>query len=131
MSNFSKFKRGDIVETTYGTVGSVMTVNKKDDSFDVRVKCTDGSQLTFDQSNLKFHNKPLKRKYIKFEDLGDNCPVCSTKFKITRFGAQEWKDCLPCNKTAEEVVEVVNKKEDKDQFDFSDISDDWDLIPNF
>ena len=124
MSNFCKFKRGDIVETTYGTVGSVIITNKTKDSFDVRIKCTDGTTMTFDEGNLKFHNKELKRNTIKFEDLGDECPVCSTEFKVTRFGAKEWKDCLPCKKTAEDIVKEVN--EDKsNSFDYSSVVDAW------
>lgn len=103
MSNFSKFKVGDLVETTYGIRGKVINVKKTDTSFDIRVEVAATKiELVFDQINLKFY-APEKEKKLSFEDIGDTCPVCSTKFTVTKFGANSWKDCIPCGKKAEDI----------------------------
>lgn len=40
----------------------------------------------------------------EFKPQTDKCPICDTTWKKTYFGAKVWYDCIPCNKTAEDVV---------------------------
>ena len=36
-----------------------------------------------------------------------NCPVCKTELKVVAFNAKVWKDCIPCGKTLEELIEIA------------------------
>lgn len=53
----------------------------------------------------------------EIKDLGDKCPVCDTKWKVTAFGTKVWKDCVKCNEKAEVLVNRKEELPEVDQYD--------------
>ena len=115
--NFPKFKFGDKVETQYGLKAKVVSIIKQGGNFLVSVEDSKGSRTEHKEDTLIFDSKYLETK--EKVHIGTMCPVCQTKYKITRFGAKEWKDCIKCKKTAEQLCqEAANPDTDDDQLDF-------------
>ena len=140
MSNFSKFKPHDDVQTLYGTKGKVLKTYKLDGEFMVHVQFESGPRSDYKESDLKFFHKDISgRKYEHVRDAGDKCPKCRTPWTKTAFGAKAWKDCVPCKKTSEELtgvssVYMAETKEEPTEDDMDnwldmlsawDDSDDW------
>lgn len=122
--NFPKFKYGDKVEVEYGAKGVVKSVMKKDGKFITKVLLDSGFTFEYNEDSLKFDTEFLEPK--KEVHIGTICPVCQTKYKITRFGAKEWKDCVKCKKTAEQLCQEAANPNDDGQLDFASFdADDW------
>ena len=110
MSNFSKFKRGDKVENNYGGKFKVLNTFRMNGKFMVQVESDSGMRTDYKEDDLKFYHTDIAEKsYVAPEYIGEKCPVCSTPWTITTFGARIWKDCKPCGKTAEKLLDKSNR----------------------
>jgi hypothetical protein len=43
-------------------------------------------------------------------DVEKKCPRCGCEWKVTKFGNNEWKDCLYCKKTKEDILKNYKEK---------------------
>jgi len=115
VSNFPKFKVDDKVETQYGSKGTVESFSGTNGIFSYKVALESGITMTYKETELKF----LSSNYKESSEvhIGSSCPVCMTKYKVTKFGSRRWKDCLKCGKTAEELCAkkdtYVSKKDEE------------------
>ena len=127
VGNFSRFKRGDKVKTTYGGTGVVERTFRDSGKFKAMVKLDSGATLQYDETQLTFDNSKMKEsKSYTPEEIGDKCPICSTEWTVTSFGNKKWKDCLPCGDTAENLLEKHNKSKNKSTgYKDIDPQDDW------
>ena len=123
-SNFSKFKRGDKVKNALGRTAEVISTYKLDGEFMVHVAMDSGFRTDYKESDLKFYHKDIEHiKKIGEEHIGDKCPKCQTPWTNTNFGTRRWKDCLPCGKTAEELLDNNTKATLDDPDDMEDFFD--------
>ena len=128
MSNFSKFKRGDMVKNTADRPGKVLNTYKQDGEFMIHVQMDSGFRTDYLESDLKFYHKDIEHnKKIAPEHIGDKCPKCNTPWTKTRFGTRNWKDCLPCGKTAEDLLDKNTREEISfdDSGGWDDLMADW------
>jgi len=115
MSRFGKFKRGDRIKTTYGSIGKILDVFKENGIQKYHVESDSGMRSDYKEDELKFHHADIESgSPVSAEHIGDKCPKCSTPWTITRFGAKNWKDCTPCGKTAEDLLDNNTKWSKKD-----------------
>ena len=124
MSNFSKFKRNDRVKNSNGRKGKVLDTYRQDGEFMIHVEMDSGFRQDYKESDIQFYHKDIENKKRVADDyIGDKCPKCSTPWTLTRFGAKQWKDCLPCGKTAEDLLDK-NTQVDTDK-EMQDLLDEW------
>ena len=103
--NFPKYKRGDLVETAYGTKCVVIRWHKDNMGRDrYMVEYSDSkSRVELNESDIKFRFSDLKEA-PKVTDFGKTCPKCLNAWQITNIGASRYLDCLTCEKKAEDIV---------------------------
>lgn len=116
MSNFPKFRRGDIVKTSYNSKAKVLRSYKKDGKFRVDVEFESGIKNDYSEDFVSFYHEDLEdTKPTEEVEIPSKCPVCSSEWTKTKFGTRTWLDCKTCSKTAEDIVNSLKKeKEDKD-----------------
>ena len=123
MATGPKYKYGDRVVTHRGHTGRIVSVfTKKTGEY----WCT----IKFDNENLIPSEYDYPESYFTFQTPSEeSCPICSTRWTITKFNNQVWKDCKICKKTSEELIEKFNKakeEEKKINLDFFDKKEDDD-----
>jgi hypothetical protein len=92
----AKFKYGDRV-IVGGNKGKVVSVFKTNSNYSCKVR--------FDNQNLIPPEMEYDESLLVFEqDHSDRCPICNTKWNITKFNHNTWKDCLKCNKKSEDIL---------------------------
>jgi len=124
-NNFSKFKRGDKVENKYGGKFKVLNTFKINGKFMIQVESDSGMRTDYKEEDLKFYHADIAEKsYVAPEHIGEKCPVCSTPWTITNFGAKAWKDCKPCGKTAEDLLDRSSERSSSSSSDYES-TDDW------
>jgi len=100
-----KFKYGDKVRViSYD--GKVISIRK--DSTNGYVY-----KIRFDNSSLI----PPEMEFTEMELSSDNkasidseCPICHTKWTVVKFNMHVWKDCKQCQKTSEDIIKEVEKR---------------------
>ena len=103
----SKFKYGDevVVSGHYGKIKSI----RKDGQ---RYYCT----VKFENNYLIPPEMEYDQEYIKLKDSNKNlCPFCKTRWNVTKFNMNVWKDCLKCGKTQEELLKIKQDKKEKEE----------------
>jgi hypothetical protein len=131
MSNFSKFKRSDRIKTKNGSVGTVLNTYRQDGKFMIHVESDSGMRTDYKEEELTFYHEDIESiKSVAPEHIGDKCPICQTPWTITRFGVKNWKDCKPCGKTAEDLLDrntqhVSKKDATYDMEDYYDTLSAW------
>ena len=112
----AKFKYGDKVITHAGHAGKIVSVTKRTTGYWCTVK--------FDNDKLIPSEYDYPEYYVEFSSPNqEECPICSTKWTITKFNSKEWKDCKVCKRTSEELIETFNNTkelEKKLNIDFED-----------
>ena len=123
MSNFSKFKRDDSVANNYGGKFKVLNTYRIEGKFMIQVESDSGMRTDYKEEDLKFYHADIAEKsYVAPEHIGEKCPVCSTPWTITKFGTNNWKDCKPCGKTAEDLLDKSTKWNSSNDTSFDE---DW------
>lgn len=112
MNKYPKFKAGDKVKSIWSKEGVVSKMEIHLGKFRYLVKFPDGTDNTYYEEDLKFNMTHLREN--NNIDIPETCPVCSSEWTVTKFGATQWYDCLPCNKTAEELIKASEKQEEED-----------------
>jgi len=110
VNNYPKFKAGDKVVTRFDSKAIVVKSYKHNGIFKYKLKFSSGVESDYTEDVLEFDNSHLKANKKDIEV--DKCPVCSSEWTMTKFGASTWYDCSTCNKTAEELIEEADKKPD-------------------
>ncbi len=62
------------------------------------------------------------------DNYGKSCPCCKTEWKVTKWGKNEWKDCLKCEDTAENIFKNMANSPKKDpttKYKGADWLQDW------
>jgi ribosomal protein L37AE/L43A len=104
----SKFKYGDEVIVS-GHHGKVKSIRKDGQKYYCTVK--------FENNYLIPPEMEYDQDYIKLKDSNKNlCPFCKTRWNVTKFNMNVWKDCLKCNKTQEELLKIKQNEKEKDYF---------------
>jgi len=101
-----KFKYGDkvVVGTNDGIIDSVRKVG---DNFICTVK--------FSDQRLIPPTMEYEQRHVSFIESNDEvCPFCHTRWKTTKYLNNVWKDCVPCNKKSEELIDQYNTTKEKD-----------------
>lgn len=125
MSNFSKFKRGDKIINNADRSGKVLDTYKQDGKFMIHVQMDSGFRTDFKEDELRFYHEDIEhKKRIGEEYIGDKCPKCGTLWTRTVFGNRKWSDCIPCGKTAEDILDQNTKSSDYNRLD-ADFEDDF------
>jgi hypothetical protein len=120
-----KFKRGDKVLIKLSGVRGTINICYTQGSVNMYVvNLSNGLDSDYSENDIKFYDE----KYLPTEqslpvNIGDNCPTCKTPWKVTRFGANTWYDCIPCKKRAEQLISSSTSTygpEDPNLFDYLD-----------
>jgi 16S rRNA (cytosine967-C5)-methyltransferase len=105
----SRFKYGDKVSAN-GHEGRVVSIKKQGNTYICKVKFDNEYLLPSEMD----YEESLLREIIKPED---RCPCCYTKWTVTKFNNQVWKDCKKCNKTEEVISQEAKNKKSKNYWD--------------
>ncbi len=93
----AKFKFGDEVKAG-SHEGKIISAKKVGADYIYTVE--------FDDKNLMPAKMDYEQRYINFKHgHEDVCPFCQTRWKITQYNNQIWKDCTPCNGKKEDLVD--------------------------
>lgn len=106
----SKFKYGDKVSAN-GHEGRVISIKKQGNTYICKVKFDNEYLLPSEMD----YEESLLREIVKPED---RCPCCHTKWTVTKFNNQVWKDCKKCNKTEEVILQEIKNKKSKNYWDW-------------
>ena len=97
-----KFKRGDKVQSHFGSIGVVRGYKRSGDGYMVVVN-VDGSDTHYSEDYLKFYYGDEYKESIS-TIKSSTCPKCKTPWKVTKMGASIWYDCINCKDTAENII---------------------------
>lgn len=123
-----KFNKGDIV--IYGK------------QYDATIIKTTVNIYGNDVYVIEFHNKNLippqmeaDEGYLEIKQFSPNthCPICNTKYTITRFNMAVWYDCPKCKDSRENILDKYKKISDNnsnrdsgdEDDETTDEDDDW------
>jgi uncharacterized protein YbaR (Trm112 family) len=53
-----------------------------------------------------------------------DCPKCKTPLNVATFGRHVWKDCIPCNKKLEDIIEEMKAVKPKPSLGYGTDDDD-------
>lgn len=131
----NKFKVGDKVENHIGVVFRVLkvmtVVSPGGRSFDYRLEHWNKDpvlgEITISENYLSFSYETMHKTKPIVTNVGDNCPVCQTPWQKSSFGMKRWRDCIPCGKTAEDILEAQSNKQSEVIDESSKIVDDEDF----
>ena len=125
---FPKYKRGDSVQTVYGsraTIKEWLKGSLGEDRYKIQYKDTP-TMVEVPETDLKFDTTDLKDA-PKNKNVGSHCPKCHSKWKITHIGTTKYYDCTKCNKKAEDILssEASPKEYSRSSWESSSFDDDF------
>lgn len=98
------YKYGDRIKVGHNP-GKVISVSKIGDEFWCRIEFDDKNLIPPEMNYEEWRLSPVD---------GENsirCPICYTKWHVDKYN-KEWKDCLKCNKKAEDILKDFKDKEE-------------------
>lgn len=107
----AKFRYGDKVMAGNHR-GTIISVTLVDGKYLCKVR--------FDNKDLIPHEMSYYEKYLSFAETNEEvCPICRTRWSITKFNMHVWKDCKKCGKTSEDCIKIHEDTKRRPGFGFS------------